>query len=147
MTKIRNLNNSELLKNIEKYQKLLTGLHKERARRVKVEPASKKELFTKQELAEMGSTTSQPSGQTQTKAQPENKTLTSIPTVESDGMFHINFEDSEIQQMDEKEAQEKKDAQEEEDGVQMTEVLQLTQEQLKEFNTKRKEKIEKKKKK
>ena len=131
MTKIRELNNAQLLKSIVKYQKLLNGLHKERNQRVRENPACKKELFTSEELAAQPAPSSALAPAP--RAKPE-ETGTTSATVESDSSFQINFEESEINEIAKKTEQEQKEVQKEEDSVRMTEVLQLTSDQLKEFN-------------
>ena len=122
MAKISELSNEQLLKNIEKYQKLLKGLHKERERRTNSDPSLKKTLFTREELAKEKSSAS---ASTDATTEQEDS---------STERFQINFEESEIEQIEEMAAKESKANKDEQDGPAMTQVLNLTSAQLKEFN-------------
>lgn len=52
MTKIRELNNEQLLESIKKYQKIIDGLHKERTNRIGEDPQLKSVLMTPEEIAQ-----------------------------------------------------------------------------------------------
>ena len=129
MTKISELSNDQVLKKIEKYQKLLNGLHQERERRVSADPSLKKTLFTQDELTKKNSSP--------TETPPVNEN-----TSES---FQINFEESEINEIEKTTAQQDKTTQDEKDSVGMTQVLKLSSDQLNEFNKKGDESKENKK--
>ena len=113
-----------MLKSIEKYQKLLTGLHKERAQRINADPSLKKTLFTKEELDKE---------QSATETQAENNT-----TETSDESFQINFNEKEINQMEEMATREQIDKEDDDESVRMTQVLKLSPKELEKFNKNKK---------
>ena len=50
MAKISELSNAELLQSVEKYQKIVDELHRERTRRMEANPEQREELATPEEL-------------------------------------------------------------------------------------------------
>ena len=123
MAKISELSNEQLLKNLEKYQKILNGLHKERERRVSADPSLKKTLFTPDEATRQAETT-------------PTATTTEVDQSPSsdEESFQVHFKESEIDQIEKMTAMEQKASDNEKDSVGMTQVLKLSAEQLEEFN-------------
>ncbi len=134
MVKVSEITNIQLLKQIQKYNKILEQLHKERdKRRARGEPGA--ELFTPQELAQMRAKSSAPKAKPQISGHGQesnsNDDFSSPELSVSDVQLEIDVEEIERLRNEEEKAKESTDEDTEE--VRVTQLLQLSKDQIAEL--------------
>lgn len=141
MVKVSEITNIQLLKQIQKYNKILEQLHKERdKRRARGEPGA--ELFSPQELAQMRAKSSAPKSKPQAQSsghQQEAKSKDDFSSPElsaSDVQLEIDVE--EIERLRSEEEKAKKSSDEDTEEVRVTQLLQLSKDQIAELKKSKK---------
>lgn len=136
MVKVSEITNIQLLKQIQKYSKILEQLHKERdKRRARGEPGA--ELYSPQELAKMRAKSSAPKSNPQAQSSGRSKESKSeddfsAPELSiSDVQLEIDVE--EIERLRNEEAKAKSSSDEDSEEVRVTQLLQLSKDQIAEL--------------
>ena len=136
MVKVSEITNIQLLKQIQKYNKILEQLHKERdKRRARGEPGA--ELYTPQELAQMRAKSSAPKPKPQAHSSGHSKDsksdddFTAPELSMSDVQLEIDVE--EIERLKSEEAKAKEASGDDTEEVRVTQLLQLSKDQIAEL--------------
>jgi hypothetical protein len=136
MVKVSELANGQLLKQIQKYRKILDVLIKEREQRLaKGHPGV--ELFSNEELAKMRAHSSAPkevaSGQ-------ESADDSTSPEITASQSFQLEIDVEEIEKIREEQERARQAKDEEEEEVRVTQLIKLSKEQLAELKKSSKKK-------
>ena len=130
MVKIRDLSNKQILQQVVKYEKILDGLYQERDKRL-AKGVAESELFTPEQLKKKNDSEVAKQPKASSKKESSEVSEPVDPLAKQDegtkDSFSVNFDEDELQTMQDEAAKATED--EEEDHVGVTQLIRLTQDQ------------------